>query len=93
MITNLGELKASGYQTTSIKDELRQNLLALEVRALGCLLQELALAAQAHADHPAVQALQNMAQLCLSDQPRQRPSVMEVAQALQAIEGFERLKP
>lgn len=27
MITNLGELKASGYQSTSIKDELRQNLL------------------------------------------------------------------
>jgi len=27
MITNLGELKASGYQSISIKDELRQNLL------------------------------------------------------------------
>jgi len=27
MITNLGELKSSGYQSTSIKDELRQNLL------------------------------------------------------------------
>ena len=27
MITNLSELKSSGYQSTSIKDELRQNLL------------------------------------------------------------------
>lgn len=63
--------------------ELRQSLLALEVRALGCLLQELGTAVDA--DHPAVQALQDMAQVCLSDQPRQRPSVMEVAQAFQAI--------
>jgi hypothetical protein len=69
--------------------ELRQNLLALEVRALGCLLQELALAAQAHADHPAVHALQNLAQVCLSEQPRERPTVMEVTQALQAVEDLK----
>ena len=69
--------------------ELRQKLLALEVRALGCLLQELAQAAQVHSDQPAVQALQNLAQLCLSEQPRQRPSVVEVAQALEAIEAIE----
>jgi hypothetical protein len=53
------------------------------------LLEELALAAQAHADHPAVHALHNWAQVCLSEQPRQRPTVMEVAQALQAIEGLK----
>jgi hypothetical protein len=68
---------------------LRQNLLALEVRALGCLLEELGTAAQAQAAHPSVQALQALAHACLSDQPRQRPSVMEVAQALQAIEGLK----
>jgi len=27
MITNLGELKSSGYQSQSIKDELRNNLI------------------------------------------------------------------
>ena len=84
----LGDFGAATRLPTD-RPKLRQSLLALEVRALGCLLQELALAAQAHADHPAVQALQNMAQVCLSEQPRQRPSVVEVAQALQAIEAIE----
>ena len=84
----LGDFGAATRLPTD-QPELRQSLLALEVRALGCLLQELALAGQAHAHHPAVQALQNMAQVCLSEQPRQRPSVMEVAQALQAIEGLK----
>jgi hypothetical protein len=64
---------------------LRQNLLALEVRALGCLLEELGAAAQAQAAHPSVQALQALAHACLSDQPRQRPTVTEVSEALQAL--------
>jgi hypothetical protein len=68
---------------------LRQNLLALEVRALGCLLEELGTAAQAQAAHPSVQSLQALARACLSDQPRQRPTVMEVSEALQAIEGLK----
>jgi streptomycin 6-kinase len=68
---------------------LRQNLLALEVRALGCLLEELGTAAQAQAAHPSVQALQDLAHACLSNQPRQRPTVREVSQALQAIEGIK----
>ncbi|PVE41769.1 leucine-rich repeat-containing protein kinase family protein [Limnohabitans planktonicus] len=87
--------------------ELRQSLLALEVRALGCLLEELALAVQppspASAMTPwhhesgtsstaddssadaAVQTLQALARACLSDQPRQRPTAVEVAQALQTL--------
>ncbi len=84
----LGDFGAATRLPTD-RPELRQSLLALEVRALGCFLQELALAAQAKAHHPAVQALQNLAQVCLSEQPRQRPSVMEVAQALEAIEAIE----
>ena len=68
--------------------ELRQKLLALEVRALGCLLQELGAASLAHADSPTVQAIQNLAQACLTDQPHQRPSAMAVAHALQAIEAI-----
>jgi serine/threonine protein kinase len=87
--------------------ELRQSLLALEVRALGCLLEELALAVQpsspalamtpwhheagtsSTADDSsadaAVQTLQALARACLSDQPRQRPTAAEVAQALQTL--------
>ena len=68
---------------------LRQNLLALEVRSLGCLLEELGTAAQAQAAHPSVQALQALAHACLSNQPRQRPTVTEVSQALQGIEGIK----
>ena len=64
---------------------LRQNLLALEVRALGCLLEELGAAAQAQAAHPSVRGLQALAHACLSNQPRQRPTVTEVSQALQAL--------
>jgi len=84
----LGDFGAATRLPTD-QPELRQNLLALEVRALGCLLAELGTAAQAQAAHPSVQALQDLAHACLSHQPRQRPTVMEVAQALQAIEGLK----
>lgn len=63
--------------------EWRQNLLALEVRALGCLLDELAQAAQAETAQPSINTLQTLARSCLSEQPRERPSVFKVAQALQ----------
>jgi len=62
---------------------LRLGLQALEVRALGCLLEELAAATGALAEHPATQALQTWAQACLSAVPHQRPAVADVAQALQ----------
>ena len=88
----LGDFGAATRLPTN-RPELRQNLLALEVRALGCLLEELALAAQAQLAHPAVRGLQHLALACLADQTRQRPSVMEVAEALQAIDGSEGLKP
>jgi hypothetical protein len=84
----LGDFGAATRLPTD-QPELRQNLLALEVRALGCLLEELCTAAQAQAAHPSVQALQDLSHACLSNQPRQRPTVMEVAQALQAIESLK----
>jgi serine/threonine protein kinase len=65
--------------------ELSQRLLALEVRALGCLLQELAAATEASTGHTSVQSLQALAHACLSEVPRQRPTVLEVAQTLQAF--------
>jgi hypothetical protein len=107
----LGDFGAATRLPTD-QPELCQSLLALEVRALGCLLEELAAAAlpkapltasaqaarvssraaesapdSAVADAPAdeaIQTLQALARDCLSDQPRQRPSAIEVAEALQA---------
>ena len=84
----LGDFGAATRLPTDQPD-LRQNLLALEVRALGCLLEELGAAAQAHAAHPAVQTLQALARDCLLEQPRLRPSAIEVAQALQAVEALK----
>jgi hypothetical protein len=84
----LGDFGAATRLPTDQPD-LRQNLLALEVRALGCLLEELGAAAQAHAAHPAVQTLQALTRDCLSEQPRLRPSAIEVAQALQAVEALK----
>jgi hypothetical protein len=65
--------------------EWRQNLLALEVRALGCLLDELAQAAQADTAQTSINTLQTLARSCLSEQPRERPSVFKVAQALATL--------
>jgi hypothetical protein len=80
----LGDFGAATRLPTD-QSELCQSLLALEVRALGYLLQELGTAAQAHAEHPAVQTLQALARNCLSEQPRERPTAAEVAQALQTL--------
>ena len=71
-----------------------RGLLALEVRALGCLLEELGAAAsppvtdhQSHAQttDPAIQAILALAAACLSERPPERPGVAEVAQALQSL--------
>jgi hypothetical protein len=80
----LGDFGAATRLPTD-QPEMGQSLLALEVRALGCLLQELGTAAHAHADDPAVQALQALARDCLSEQPRQRPNAAEVARTLQTL--------
>ena len=77
-----------------------RGLLALEVRALGCLLEELGAAAssgtaamppvsnhQSHAQatDPAIQAMLGLAAACLSERPPERPGVANVAEALQAL--------
>ena len=61
--------------------ELRRRLLALEVRAMGCLLEELA----AHTPTPTSQAVHGLAQTCLSPVPSERPSMAEVAAQCQAL--------
>jgi Protein kinase domain/Leucine rich repeat len=61
--------------------ELCQRLLALEVRAMGCLLEELA----AHAPASASQALRALAEVCLRPAPDKRPTMAEVARQCQAL--------
>ncbi|MDO9482125.1 MAG: leucine-rich repeat-containing protein kinase family protein [Hydrogenophaga sp.] len=61
---------------------LSRALQALEVRALGCLLEELAAHALAG---PGVDALARLGQLCQHPQPGQRPTVAEVCDDLQAL--------
>ncbi|MBP8149980.1 MAG: protein kinase, partial [Limnohabitans sp.] len=56
-------------------------LFALEVRAFGCLLEELA----AHTPAPASQALHALAQSCLLPVPNDRPDMATVAAQCQAL--------
>jgi uncharacterized protein YceH (UPF0502 family) len=64
-----------------MNNSLRQRLLALEVRAMGCLLEELA----AHAPAAASQGLHALATACLSPTPQQRPNMAQVARQSQAL--------
>ena len=73
--------------------QLSQSLQALEVRALGCLLEELGATVNAPDDLAATQGLQALARACLSEQPRQRPTVAEVAQALQGMQDLRATEP
>lgn len=61
--------------------EMRSRLLALEVRAMGCLLEELA----AHTSAPASQALHAVAQNCLLPLPSDRPDMATVAAQCQSL--------
>jgi hypothetical protein len=69
--------------------DVRRALQALEVRAFGCLLQELL----AHADgpgtvqSPAVVNMAAVASACLDDCPAARPTMPEVEQRLTALLG------
>ena len=58
---------------------------ALEVRALGCLLEELAHHATVPAASPTVAGLARLAQACQHPQPGQRPTAAEVCSSLQAL--------
>ena len=92
----LGDFGAATRLPTPPSD-VSQGLLALEVRALGCLLEELGAAASvdlqaaahmhspAQAADPGRQALLGLAAACLSERPTERPRVAEVAQAIQAL--------
>ena len=63
-----------------------QGLEKIEVRALGCLLQELATQCDATpAQVPQQQALAQLAQHCMADVPAQRPSLAQLRAALEAL--------
>jgi Protein tyrosine and serine/threonine kinase/Leucine rich repeat/Leucine Rich repeats (2 copies) len=65
---------------------LAQGLEKLEVRALGCLLEELGEQCDATSVHSqALQTLRTLAQQCLHDTPSQRPSLAQVCAALEAL--------
>ena len=64
---------------------LSQALQALEVRALGCLLEELAHHATVPAASPTLAVLACLAQACQHPQPGQRPTAAEVCSGLQAL--------
>jgi len=76
----LGDFGAATRLPTD-QPELRQRLLALEVRAMGCLLEELA----AHAPAAASQELHALATACLSHRPQERPNMAQVARQSQAL--------
>ena len=81
----LGDFGAAAF--FDVRDAaLAHGLEKLEVRALGCLLEELALqcdATPAEATHH--QALIQLAQHCLDDAPAKRPSVTNVCASLDAL--------
>jgi hypothetical protein len=62
---------------------LLRSMQALEVRAFGCLLEELVSLVSTGPDHDSVLAdLNAMAQACLVLQPSQRPAMAEVSAQL-----------
>ncbi|TXT37537.1 MAG: serine/threonine protein kinase [Comamonadaceae bacterium] len=66
--------------------QAHQGLLALEVRAFGCLLQELLERCPAQdSSSCAMDALTRLAESCLQSQPKARPSMAEVVAQLQTV--------
>jgi serine/threonine protein kinase len=67
----------------------RRALLALEVRALGCLLDEMAMQARRGAGDEAVwTALDGLARACLDLEPARRPTLDDVERALGQVAGY-----
>jgi hypothetical protein len=87
--TDAGDALLSDFGAAAFFDihdtVLASGLQKLEVRALGCLLEELA--AQCDAEHPSWIQLQALANQCLVDIPAQRPSLAEVCVALEVFEN------
>ncbi len=80
-----GDALLSDFGTAAFFDvndaALAQGLEKLEVRALGCLLEELA----ERCDAASIHTLKEIAQQCLHDTPAQRPSLAQVCAELEAL--------
>ena len=85
--TSEGEALLSDFGAAAFFDvndaPLAQGLEKLDVRALGCLLEELAMLCDATPVR--VTALAQLAQQCLHDVPAQRPSLAQVCAELEAL--------
>ena len=64
---------------------LRRSVLALEVRAFGCLLQELAAALHPQAPEALTQGLQTLGRACSAHPPRHRPVMADVLTQLHRL--------
>ena len=83
----LGDFGAATLLPTDLPDQ-RRALLALEVRALGCLLEELVMPARRGAGEASVwTALERLARDCLRDEPALRPTLEEVEEVLRRCQG------
>ena len=83
----LGDFGAASFVAT---DNAAQalGLEKLEVRAFGCLLEELLARCNARpAENPTRQALNNLQAACLQNRPEARPGFGALAQQLQALAG------
>ena len=78
----LGDFGAATQLPANQPDMCRQ-LLALEVRAFGCLLEELAALVPSPSPSPAGRALHALAQACLCLAPSERPVMAEVRRQLE----------
>ena len=67
---------------------LAQGLEKLEVRALGCLLDELAMQCDTTSQLRQLQALTQLAQECLHETPAKRPSLANICAKLDALSGL-----
>ena len=67
---------------------IAQGLEKLEVRALGCLLEELAKQCDTTSQLRQLQALAQLAQECLHETPAKRPSLANICAKLNALSGL-----
>jgi serine/threonine protein kinase len=88
--TAQGDALLSDFGAAAFFDErdatLAQGLEKIEVRALGCLLQELSMQCDvAHSYENSHQALAQLAQQCMRDVPSQRPNLQQINTVLKGL--------
>jgi serine/threonine protein kinase len=86
--TQLGDFGAATRLPTD-QPELCRRLLALEVRAFGCLLEELANHTAIQDSTTGCQALHALAQACLCPTPGARPNMADMAQQCQRLSAAQ----